>query len=168
MKNITLLLALTITTLTFTSCGEDNCAFKFCDQPDIDYINSLSLVFDNNIPQNQIETAYLVRFNKDDGFFNPIDSVLYSEAANNTNTLVLADGYPFSSGGFINLNSYEDYDYIIRNATNDFAHKLSDIEVKGQYDECDCDYTNTQKTFELDNEVLDRTNSNVEVMLKVK
>ena len=88
------------------------------------------------------------------------------EATGGDPKLVLADGYPFASDGFINLNSYENYDYIIRSASTTDEHYLSDIEVKGNYDDCDCDYTNTQKTFVLNDRKLDRTNSNTDIMLK--
>lgn len=166
MKSITLNLAFLIVVLTVASCGEDDCAFKFCDQPDIDYINALSFSFDEVTPQSQVETAYLVRFNKDDDFLSPIDSIRYLEATDGAAVLVLSDKRPFTSGGFINLNSYEDSDYIIRNTTGDFIYKLSDIEVKGEYSDCDCIYTNTQKTFNLNNQEMDRTNSDAIIVLK--
>ncbi len=164
MKSITLHLAILIVVLTVSSCGEDDCGFKFCDEPDIDYINALSFKFDDNVPQSQIETAYLVRFNKDDDFLTPIDSIRYLEASDGAAILVLSDRRPFTSGGFINLNSYEDSDYIIRNM-GDFSFKISNIEVKGEYSDCDCVYTNTEKTFRLNQQEMDRTNSNSEIIL---
>ena len=165
MKNINILLILAIATMSITSCSEDSCTFKFCETPDIDYINALSFNLDN-VSAAQLETTYLVRFDKNDDFSTPIDSIEYLTASEGDSKLVLADGYPFASNGFINLNSYEEYDYIVRNTSNDFQYYVSDIEVKGNYDDCDCDYINTQKTFELNNEKLDRTNSNADVMLK--
>jgi hypothetical protein len=72
---------------------------------------------------------------------------------------------PFLSGGTLNLNSYEDFDYIIKPNSVEKRYKISNIQVKGQFSDCDCVYTNTQKTFKLDSVAMNRTGSNLQITL---
>ena len=63
--------------------------------------------------------------------------------------MFLSDVEPFSTGGFVNVFSYEDYDYVIRPNDNGKQYKVTAVKVAGQFEDCDCEYLNTQKTFLL-------------------
>lgn len=164
MKKI-LIFAMLLSLLT-TSCF-DECAFRTCAAPNFDIINALVFNFDDSTYSNdEIATAHIIKYPKNGGFIQALDTFYFTtQFGNNDYLMVLSDPAPFSSGGTINLNSYEDFDYIIKPNAAGKSYRLSDIEVKGEYSDCDCIYTNTQKTFKLDGVEMDRTGSNMQITL---
>jgi len=165
MKN--LLLLVFITTIFLSSCFDD-CAFRNCPAPDFDQINGVTFRFDLNqtYDETDIEDAYIIAFEKGSRFGRSVDTFSFTQQFMTGNyDMVLSDAEPFATGGFINVFSYEDYDYVIRPNDNGKQYKIIDIEVKGQFEDCDCEYLNTQKTFLLDSLPIDRTNSNLQVTL---
>jgi hypothetical protein len=144
------------------------CTFRVCDEPDVDRINALIFNFDLTATYTEadVDSAYIVRFKPNSNFTQPIDTHYFIEQfAQGNRLMVLSDLAPFSSGGMINLNSYEDYEYIIRANPAATAYKVQDIEVTGEYQDCDCLYVNTKKTFKLNGVDMTRTNSNLQITL---
>ena len=62
----------------------------------------------------------------------------------------------------INVFSYEEYDYVIRPNDDGKQYKVTNVQVKGQFEDCDCEYLNTEKTFLLDSLPIDRTGSSLQ------
>ncbi len=165
MKN--LLLLVLVTTLFLSSCFDD-CAFRNCPAPDFDEINGLTFKFDLNTTydESEIENAYIIAFRKGSSFGTSVDTFSFAQQFSEGNyDMILSDAEPFATGGLINVFSYEDYDYVIRPNDNGTQYKITDIEVKGQFEDCDCEYLNTEKTFLLDSVAIDRTNSNLHITL---
>lgn len=165
MKNLLLLLFPAI--ILLSSCFDD-CAFRNCPAPDFDKINGVTFRFDLNTTydESEVEDAYIIAFQKGSRFGISVDTFSFApQFANGNYDMVLSDVEPFSTGGFINVFSYEDYDYVIRPNDNGKQYKVTAIEVKGQFEDCDCEYLNTQKTFLLDSLPIDRTNSSLQVTL---
>ncbi|MFK7948491.1 MAG: hypothetical protein AB8G11_12945 [Saprospiraceae bacterium] len=160
MKKILYLLFTVV--IFLSSCVEDECTFKNCPAPDFDKINALSFIFDkeNTYSDDEISTAHIIQYVKNSGFIQALDTFYFTEQfAQNDFVMVLSDPEPFSSGGTVNINAYEDFNYIIRPNNAHSGYRLSNIEVKGEYQECDCEYVNTEKTFTLDTTEMDRTGS---------
>jgi hypothetical protein len=152
----------------FTTSCFDECAFRTCAAPNFDVINSLIFNFDLNTTytSDEIADAHIIKYTKGGNFTQALDTFYFTEQFNTNNYLmVLSDPEPFSSGGTLNLNSYEDFDYIIKPNLAGKKYKLSEIEVKGEFSDCECVYTNTQKVFKLDGVVMDRTGSNLQITL---
>lgn len=165
MKKI--LLLLTIITFFITSCFDD-CTFRNCAPPDFNVVNALVFNFDLNTTytEDEIVDAHIVRYESGGTFANPIDTFYFAEQFNVGDYLmVLSDPEPFGTSGTFNLNSYEDFDYVIRPNHSGKKYKIKDIEVKGEFQDCECEYVNTEKTFTLDGIEMNRTNSNLQVTL---
>lgn len=165
MKN---LLLLVFVTMFFLSSCFDDCAFRNCPAPDFDKINAVTFQFDLNTTytESDVENAYIIAYVRDTRFRQTVDTFSFtSQFATGNYDMVLSDVEPFSTGGFINVFSYENYDYIIRPNDNGKEYKVTDIEVKGQFEDCECEYLNTEKTFLLDSLPIDRTGSSLQVIL---
>jgi hypothetical protein len=165
MKNLSLLIF--VLTLFILSCSDD-CTFRSCSPPDFDKINALTFRFDLNATydESDIENAYIIAFVKGSRFGQSVDTFSFApQFANGNYDMVLSDVEPFSTGGFINVFSYEEYDYVIRPNDNGKQYKVTNVQVQGQFEDCDCEYLNTEKTFLLDSLPIDRTNSNLHITL---
>lgn len=155
-----------IPVLFIGACVEEDCFLRVCEQADFETINSLLFVFDldNTYTLDDIDSTQLIRFEKGTDFTETIDLHSFTEQFQQGDfQIVLSDSSPFIDNSIANLNDYDDYDYIIR--SNAFEYKITDIEVKGEFSECNCVYTNTQKTFKLNGVEMERTNSNMQVVL---
>jgi|GEM_PF-2140826 hypothetical protein len=151
--------------LLTTSCF-DECTFETCAAPNFNVINALVFNFDTTYSNSDIADAHIIKYTKGGNFSQALDTFYFTEQFNNNDYLmVLSDPEPFSSGGTLNLNSYENFDYIIKPNSTGRDYKVNTIQVKGEFSDCDCVYTNTQKTFELDSIATDRTGSNLQVTL---
>lgn len=165
MKKILVLLSISI--LFTTSCF-DECAFRNCPIPNFDVINALIFTFDVNTTYttDEVEDAHIIRYEKGSNFGESVDTFYFAnQFAEGDYLMVLSDLEPFSSGGTLNLNSYENFEYIIRPNHTGQEYKLTDIQVKGEFQDCDCEYINTEKTFTLDGVEMNRTNSNLQITL---
>lgn len=153
--------------LSISSCIEDDCGFRFCPTPDFDSINALYLEFDEEIfSVDEIAQAFIVQYTKENDFNQALDTFYFTEQfAQGNYTMILSDPEPFSSGGTVNINAYENYDYIIFPNSTHIGYQLSKIEVKGEYQDCNCAYVNTQKTFKLNDVAMDKTGSVIPVVL---
>ena len=151
-----------------SSCIEDECVFRNCPSPDFDKINALNFNFDteNTYSFDEIQNAHIIQFVKNSNFTQALDTFYFTEQFREEDYLmVLSDPKPFVSGGTLNINSYENFDYIIRPNEATAGYKLTNIEVKGEYQDCNCDYINTEKTFELDTISIDKTDSVSPILL---
>ena len=165
MKKILFFIAISA---LFTSSCFDECTFRTCGAADFNVPNSLVFIFDFDAAYtpDDIENAHIIKYTKNGAFNQALDTFYFTEQFNTSDYLmVLSDPKPFSSGGTINIHSYEDFDYIIKPNTNGINYKLTDIKVKGEFSDCDCIYTNTKKMFKLDNAEVNRTGSNMQVVL---
>ncbi len=165
MKKILFFIA---TVIIFTTSCFDDCTFRNCPIPDFDNINALVFTFDLNTTYSidEVEDAHIIRYDKNNNFVNALDTFYFKTQFDNGNFLmVLSDPKPFSSGGTFNLNSYENFDYIIRPNHTGKTYKIKDIQVKGEFRDCDCEYINTKKTLQLDGVAMDRTNSVLQIVL---
>ena len=162
------LLIFAIMTSLFTTSCFDECAFRTCAAPNFDIINALVFNFDLNTTysNDEVANAHIIKYTKGGNFTQALDTFYFTEQfSNNDYLMVLSDPAPFFSSGSINLNSYEDFDYIIKPNSAGKNYKLTDIEVKGEFSDCDCIYTNTQKTLKLDGVAIDRNGSNLQITL---
>lgn len=166
MKN--LLFLVFVAMVFWSSCTEDDCTFRNCPVPDFDRINALTFRFDLNTTytESEVQNAYIIAYEKGSRFGLSVDTFSFaSQFATGNYDMILSDVEPFSTGGFVNVFSYEDYEYVIRPNDSGVQYKITDIEVKGQFEDCECAYLNTQKTFLLDSIPIDRTNSNLQITL---
>lgn len=162
-----LLIFAVMTSLFTTSCF-DECAFRTCAAPNFDIINALVFNFDLNTTYsaNDVAEAHIIKYTKNNNFAQALDTFYFTEQfSKNDYLMVISDPAPFHSGTTINLNAYEDFDYIIKPNSTGKSYKISNIKIKGEFSDCDCIYTNTQKTFELDGVAIDRSGSNLQVTL---
>lgn len=151
-----------------SSCVEDDCTFRICQSPDFNKINALYFNFDTDSTYSfdEISTAHIIQYVKEGDFTQALDTFYFTEQfAQNDFIMMLSDPKPFGSGGTVNINSYEEFDYIIRPNNAHVGYKLSGIEVKGEYRDCNCEYVNTEKNLTLDNVELDKTASVQPILL---
>lgn len=157
-----------IITILISSCIGDECTFRTCSPPDFDRINALVFNFDLNttFTEDDVKDAHIIRYEKGENFVQALATHYFTDQfATSDYLMVLSDPAPFSNGGTVNINSYENYDYIIKPNASHPGYKITNIEVKGEYQDCNCKYENTEKTFELDGLEMDRTNSMLQITL---
>lgn len=166
MKKIIFLLGISV--LIFVGACDD-CRFRICTPPDFDAENALYLQFDTTdvYSIDEILAAHIIRYVKNTDFTTVKDTFFFREQFEAGDFLmVLSDPAPFTSGGAINLNSYENYDYILRPSYGGKTYKLNNLKAKGEYQDCNCTYLNTQKTYRLDGIDGEQTASKTPIILK--
>jgi len=139
--------------VALSSC--DHCYNVACDEPNVGLINGLHFEFDrNSFSYADVSEATVLRFHPGN-FEEPIDTIHLKDVLSEDN---LSFHIPIVGD---ELNSGEVPSVFgIYDNSHENAFIITDIVTKGIYPtDCCCCYRNTEKTFILNGQPLDRTGS---------
>jgi hypothetical protein len=147
--------------LSIALSGCDHCYNVACDEPNVEQINALRFEFDRkSFTYEEVNSAHILRF-QPGNLDQPLDTIFLKGK-------ITPGDFSFILTPITNDRSTGEVTFVygIYDNSHENAYIISDIVSRGIYPtDCCCCYRNTERTFLMNGEPVDRSGSMEAVLL---